>query len=138
MKDFILKLDKDRALRFGFRAMRMIKEKYKIEKLEELLKVEIEEIPGLVHAGLTRKDEDELSLEQVEDLLDDSIPDTYTMIEILTIVLSALAAHMGVEIDVKKQVADALDEVKEELAEKTEKKAPKRKIPSTRKRKKQH
>ena len=130
MKDYILDLDKPRELRFGFKALRRIREKFGNKSMSDLMNIEVDEIPILILQGI-RWEEKELTLEQVEDLLDAAIPKKYTVLGLTTIVLEALAAHMG--IDTKKVIADDLEKKK-----KKETQQVKGKIPSTKKQKKQH
>ena len=133
MKNYTLELDKSRELRFGFKALRAIREKFGDKSIDQLLNIKVDEIPVLVMAGL-KWDEKELTLDKVEDLLDAAIPERYTILEVTTLVLEALAAQMGV--DVKKVPAGVMkkEEKKAEVA--TEKKQVTETIPSTKKQKK--
>ena len=140
MKDYILNLDKPRELRFGFKATRTIRQKFGERSLESLLNIKWDEVPVLVWAGL-KWDDKQLTVERVEDLLDDVIPKEYTIIEITNITLEALAAHMGIE-SKKGKADDSKTETKETEAVKPEetteeKQQPAMVIPSTKKQKKQ-
>ena len=128
MKEYILNLDKPRELRFGFKSLRAIREKFGNKSLSELMNIEVDEIPVLVLHGLAW-DEKALTLDQVEDLLDAAIPKKYTVLGITTLILEALAAQMG--IDTKKVIADNQE------AEKKKKQQITKKTPSTKQRKKQ-
>ncbi len=128
MKEYILDLDKPRELRFGFKSLRAIREKFGNKSLSELMNIEVDEIPVLVLHGLAW-DEKALTLDQVEDLLDAAIPKKYTVLGITTLILEALAAQMG--IDTKKVIADNQE------AEKKKKQQITKKTPSTKQRKKQ-
>ena len=128
MKEYILDLDKPRELRFGFKPLRAIREKFGNKSLSELMNIEVDEIPVLVLHGLAW-DEKALTLDQVEDLLDAAIPKKYTVLGITTLILEALAAQMG--IDTKKVIADNQE------AEKKKKQQITKKTPSTKQRKKQ-
>ena len=137
MKDYILDLDKPRELRFGFKALRMIREKFGDRNIDQLLSVKVDEIPSLILPGLKWEDSS-LDLNKVEDLLDDAIPKKYTILGLTTIVLEALAAQMGV--DVKSKEEDKGDS-KKDSAGGTKKEAEKKKevtklIPSTKTQKK--
>jgi len=147
MKDFILELDRSRMLRFGFKAHRLIKSKFKLKNLEELTKIDIEDIPDFVCFGLLWEDE-KLTQESVEELLDKYIP-PYSMIEIMMMVLDALAAHLGIQFALtddlaeltegKKALADEPEKVVEDPAEKKvkeKKKGPKKVITSKNRQKK--
>lgn len=129
MKSYALDLDKPRGLRFGFKALRMIREKFGDRSIDQLLNIKVDEIPALVLAGLKWEDK-ALTLDKVEDLLDAAIPEKYTILDTTTIVLEALAAQMGVDIDSKKDEADGTKKkaVTKPQAKKT--------IPSTKKPKK--
>jgi len=128
VKEYILDLDKPRELRFGFKSLRAIREKFGNKSLSELMNIEVDEIPVLVLHRLAR-DEKALTLDQVEDLLDAAIPKKYTVLGITTLILEALAAQMG--IDTKKVIADNQE------AEKKKKQQITKKTPSTKQRKKQ-
>lgn len=135
MKDYILDLDKPRELRFGFKATRLIRQKFGDRNMDQLLNIKVDEIPVLAWAGLKWED-NALTIERVETLLDEAIPKTYTIMKVTEIILEALAAQMGVES--KKAKAGVLA-VKAETTEAAaeEKKQPKKTTPSTKKRKKQ-
>lgn len=122
MKDYVLELDKPRALRFGFKAMRAIREKFGDRSFAELMSLKLDEIPQLVLIGLKWEDK-QITIDEIEDLLDESIQ-KYPILDVTNCVLEALAAHMGV--DVKKVAADVLEKgaekVKEVIAEEKDKK----------------
>lgn len=129
MKDFILDLDKPRELRFGFKAMREIRAKFGNRSLDQLMNIKVEEIPKLVWAGLKWEDKT-LTVEQVENRLDDAIPKKYTIMKITEFVLEALAAQMG--IDIKKTEAGNRKKKEEAKKEKPKVKPEAKKvIPST-------
>lgn len=137
MKDYILDLDKPRELRFGFKASRMIRQRFGERSLDSLLNIKWDEVPVLVWAGL-KWDDKQLTVEQVEDLLDDAIPKKYTILEVTNTTLTALAEHMGIES--KKAKADETEKKTEKAKPETmaEKKTePTEVIPSTKKQKKQ-
>jgi hypothetical protein len=134
MKDYILELDKPRELRYGFKALRMIRQKFGDRNLDQLQNIKMDEIPSLAWAGLKWADS-ALTVERVEDMLDEAIPKKYTIMAVTTMILEALAAQMGVEIPspLKKALAG---EPAEKAAEKTSRPQPKKTIPSTKKQKK--
>ena len=127
MKAHTLELDKTRTLRFGFKSMREIRQKFGEKNLDQLLAIKVDEVPALAFYGLKHEDKD-LTLERVEELLDDVIPEKYTILKATEIIINALADQMGIE--TKKGKAGDKSE---------EKKAPKVKetIPSSKKQKKQ-
>ena len=127
MKSHILNVDKPRELRFGFKALRDIREKFGDRSIEQLLNIKVDEIPVLVLAGLKWEDKD-LTLDVVEDLLDAAIPKTYTILGVTTLVLEALADQMG--------VASKKDEADGTKKEPEKKQQNKMMIPSTKKQKK--
>ena len=135
MKDYILKLDKDRELRFGFKAMRAIRTKFGDRSLDQLMNIKVDEIPILAHAGLKWND-NALTIEQVENLLDDAIPKTYTILGITNLILEALAGQMGVELPKKVKAGDQGVKAEKPEAATEEKKQPKKTTPSTKKQKK--
>ena len=137
MKDHILELDKSRTLRFGFKAMRTIRNKFGDKSLDQMMNIQVDEIPYLAWAGLKHED-NALTVEQVEDLLDEAIPKKYTIMKVTELILGALSAQMGVELPKKVKAGDL-----EVITEKTEmevvteeKKQPTKTIPSTKKQKK--
>ena len=138
MKDHILELDKSRTLRFGFKAMRTIRNRFGDRSLDQLMSIKVDEIPVLAWAGLTHEDK-ALTIEQVEDLLDAAIPEKYTILKVTELILGALASQMGV--DTKKVKAGAPIVTAEVEVEKPEtateeKTQPTKTIPSTKKQKK--
>jgi len=128
MKDYILDLDRPRELRFGFKAVRDIRKRLGERSIESLINLKWDEVPILVWAGLKHEDK-QLTVEKVEDLLDDSIPKNHTIMAVTNIAFEAFADHMGLEL--KKVKAD--DQETEKVAEK---KKPTKTIPSTKKQKK--
>ena len=96
-REYILDLDKPRELRFGFKALRMIRQKFGDKNLDQLMNMKIDEIPALVYAGLKWQDST-LTEERVESLLDEAIPQKYSIMEIIQIITSALTAHLGVDL----------------------------------------
>lgn len=133
MKEHILELDRPREIRYGFRSLKMIGKAFGEDVgIEQLMEIKMHQIPDLVYPGLAWEDK-ELTVDKVMDLLDASIPEKNTMIGITTVALEALAAHMGVEIDIKKTIASALEEAEKEAeaeAKKSKKKDPKSTFPS--------
>ena len=96
MKIYSLDLDKIRELRFGFKSLAIIHQKWPGRHLEALLQMDVHEMPWIAHAGLVWA-ENALTVEQVIDLLDEAIPKKYTITGAMTLILEALAAHMGVD-----------------------------------------
>ena len=136
MKDYILNLDRPRELRFGFKALRLIRQKYGNRSVDQLMNIHIDELPPVIWAGLKWEDS-KLTEEQVENLLDDAIPKKYKIMEILEMTMMAFADHMGVPAP-KKAPADDLKKTKKPITEvKTEEKEqPTETIPSMKKQKK--
>ena len=140
MKSYILDLDRERELRFGFKATRLIRQKFGNRNLDALMNIKVDEVPILVWAGLKWEDK-QLTLEQVEDLLDDAIPQKYTILKVTGIVLDALATQMGIEPKKAKAGAPVVEKKKAEnpkpeVAETEEKNQPTETTPSTKKQKK--
>lgn len=102
MKDYILSLDKPRKLKFGFKATRLINEKFKDRDLSKLVEFAQDEFIYLAWAGLIWEDES-LTEEKVEELLDATIGEEYSQTDIATIVADAMTAHSGAA-PVKKKV----------------------------------
>ena len=95
MREYILELDRPRKLKFGFKAIRLIREHFGEKDVSDLLNMKVDEMPIIAWAGLIHEDPD-LTIEKVEDLLDGSIPERYTVVEIVNILAEALADHFGV------------------------------------------
>lgn len=103
MDKHILDLDKPRRLRFGFKATRLIREKFGSKKdLTNILDVHVDEVPFFAWAGLVWEDES-LTPEKVEELIDETIPDKYKMIDIVNIVIKAIVEQMGIPSEKKKK-----------------------------------
>lgn len=102
MTDHVLHLDKPRRLKFGFKAIRLLKEKFKDIALEDLWKLEIPQMIPVIKIGLAWEDED-ITEEEVERLIDEQIPERYTVVKILEIVTAALIDHIGAEKGEKKK-----------------------------------
>lgn len=133
MKDHILDLDKPRELRYGFKAIRKIRQKFGNKKLEDLMKMNVDEAPVLAWAGLTH-DDPKLTVEKVEQLLDNQIPKRYKLIQILEIVMGAISDQMGVPVPTEEEKKK---NEKNSEAGKEERKQPAKKIPSKKSVKKQ-
>jgi len=116
MTEHILNLDKPRKLKFGFKASRLLKEKFKDKDIEALSNMSVHEFPIIAWCGLVWEDES-LTPERVEEIIDEKIPDEYTVTGIIELLSNAIMDHMGVD----------LKKLKEE-AEKDEKKKKKRKV----------
>ncbi len=96
MDAHILDLDKPRKLKFGFGALKEIKKKYGQDKtMAEVMSVEFVEIPYFAWVGLMWED-NELTAEKVEDLIDEAIPEKYTVFDIVAIVTTAMYDQTGV------------------------------------------
>lgn len=147
-KDYFLDLDRPRELRFGFKAARIIRQKFGNRTADQIfMNLHMDEVPTIVYAGLLWQD-DKLTLNRVEILLDESVPKKYTMMDITDIALGALADHMGVpqkekpqEEKGKKASADNLKKTEKTKLDvkkriKAEEKKPIETIPSTKKQKK--
>lgn len=112
MEAHILDLDKPRKLHYGFKAIRIIREKYGGEKeLTDVLEINIDEIPFFAYAGLVREDET-LTPEKVEELIDTAIPDKYRVLDIINIIAKAVADQMGVKPEKKKKKTPSRTTVK--------------------------
>jgi len=96
MKDYILNLDKPRKLKFGYKASRLMREKFGNKDFADIGIKNIDDMPVIAWCGLVWEDPD-LTVEKVEELLDEKISDEFTVVGSMTIIISALAAHMGVK-----------------------------------------
>lgn len=102
MKEHMLNLDRPRKLHYGFKALRIIKEKYGENKdLTDVMNASLDEIPFFAYAGLI-KDDEKITVEKVEELLEETIPEKYTVLDIIFIITAAIADHVGVKVGKKK------------------------------------
>lgn len=100
MKEYILNLDRPRRLRFDFKAIRVLREKYAGKELADLMDVALDELPVFAWAGLTWEDP-ALTPEQVETMLNEKIGTELTIAGVAQIIADAVAAHAGVEAEKK-------------------------------------
>ena len=112
MKEHILKLDKDRELRFGFKAMREIETAFGNRSIDQILSMKFGEVPKLVMIGL-KWDDKNLTEDQVCTLLDAQIPKAYTIVAITEAVFNALAEQMGIEKVTKEELEKEEDSKKD-------------------------
>jgi hypothetical protein len=96
MNEFILKLDRPRRLRFDFKAIRTLRERYAGKELTDLLDVAFNELPTFAWAGLIWEDQ-ALTPEQVEMMINEKIGVEYTIAGVAEIIAGALATHAGIE-----------------------------------------
>lgn len=106
MDDFILKLDRPRKLKFGFKANRLLTEKYGDKEIWDLKRLALQEFVFFAWAGLIWEDET-LTVEKVEELLDASIGEEYSQFDIIMMITSAMSAHIGTE-PAKKKVKEEI------------------------------
>lgn len=96
MKDFILDLDRPRKLKFGFKAIRLIREKFGDREISDIMNMKVDEMSTIAWAGLIHE-EPELTVERVEGLLDEKIGEDYTVMDIIGILVEAIAEQIGIE-----------------------------------------
>jgi len=92
---YVLNLDKPRRLKFGFKAIRLIREQFGDKDISELINMKLDELPKVVWAGLVWEDES-LTVEKVEELIDEKVPDEYRVIDIVEVVMKAMTDQIGV------------------------------------------
>ncbi|UCD57871.1 MAG: hypothetical protein JSV16_01810 [Candidatus Hydrogenedentota bacterium] len=102
MKDYILNLDRPRKLKFGFKADRLLTEKYGEKEVWDLKTIALQEFVFFAWVGLLWEDES-LTVEKVEALLDEKIGVEYSQFDIIMLITDALMAHLGTEA-IKKKV----------------------------------
>ena len=96
MKEYVLNLDRPRRLRYDFKALRALRERYAGKQLADFMDMAIEELPYFAWAGLIWEDP-ALSPDSVEAMLNDKVGIEYTIAGVAEIIASALAAHAGLE-----------------------------------------
>lgn len=103
MKDYILELDRPRKLKYGFKAIRLIREKYGGKKeLTDFMEMGLDEMPYFAWVGLVWEDKS-LTPEKTEELIDDKIPDKYKVLDIINIISNAIVEQMGIKTEKKKK-----------------------------------
>ena len=101
MDAHIFDLDKPRKLKFGFGALKELKKKYGKEKsLTDILSVGLDEIPFWAWVGLVWEDK-ELTTKRVEELIDEAIPEKYTLLGVADLIANAILDQMGMKIKKK-------------------------------------
>jgi len=102
MSDYILNLDKPRKLKFGFQATKLLEDKFDKKQLdaEMIQNMQISEFTYFIWAGLVWEDA-ELTEEKLIELLDEKIPETYTIVSLINIVAGAFMDHLGVSVKKK-------------------------------------
>lgn len=91
--EFWLELDRRRPLKFGFKALRLVRERLGDKELTDLQNMSPVEMPVVVWAGLSA-DDPTLTVEKTEELLDSAIPECYTVTGIIKILGDAILAHL--------------------------------------------
>jgi hypothetical protein len=95
MREFILNLDRPRRLKFGFKAIRLIREKFGGREISDLMNMKVDEMSTIAWAGLIHEDEG-LTAEKVEALLDEKIGKDYSVMDVIGILVAAIAEQVGV------------------------------------------
>jgi len=109
VKDFVLKLDRPSRLKFGFKAIRRIREKFGDREISDLMNMKVDEMSTIAWAGLIHEDA-ELTVERVEGLLDEKIGQDYTVMDVIGILVEAIAEQVGLE----KKTVDSIISTPEE------------------------
>jgi len=91
-----IKLDRERKLKYGFKALRLLRQQFSASIQEVLQNISIDEMPRFVWAGLIWEDPS-LTIERVEELLDEKVPDVYTPLQIVKLVYDAMFHQLGLE-----------------------------------------
>lgn len=96
MKDFVLNLDRPRRLKFGFKAIRLIREKFGDRDIADLMNMKVDEMPIVAWAGLVHEDEG-LTAEKVEALIDEKIGKDYSVMDVIGILIEAISEQIGAQ-----------------------------------------
>lgn len=96
MKEWTLDLDRPRRLRYDFKAIRRLRERYVGKEMGDLMEVAVDELPFFAWAGLVWEDPT-LTPEAVENLLDEAIGKTLTVAGAAETIAGAMVAHIGME-----------------------------------------
>jgi hypothetical protein len=94
MREFILNLDRPRRLKFGFKAIRLIREKFGDREVSDLMNMKVDEMSTVAWAGLIHEDQ-ELTAEKVEALLDEKVGKDYSVMDVIGILVEAIAEQVG-------------------------------------------
>lgn len=91
-----IKLDRERKLKYGFKALRLLRQRYSASIQEVLQNISVDEMPVFVWAGLIWEDPS-LTIERVEELLDEKVPHEYTPLQIVELVYDAMFHQLGLK-----------------------------------------
>ncbi len=101
MDAHILHLDKPRKLKFAFRALKEVQKKYGQDKsMSEVMRQDMDQIPYFAWVGLVWEDS-ELTVERVEELIEDAIPERYTVIGLMEFITKAIIEQTGFQVKKK-------------------------------------
>lgn len=113
MPDYVLNLDRPRKLKFGFRACRLIREKFGDKEINQLLSMKVDEMPVIAWAGMVWDDKD-LTIEKAEEIIEEAILEGKTrIIDVINIVSACLIEQFGAQkktVSPTGSVSTALDE----------------------------
>lgn len=96
MREFVLNLDRPRRLRYDFKAIRTLRERYVGKELSDLMGLAIDELPVMAWAGLVWEDP-ALTPEVIETMLNEKIGVEFSIAGLAELIAGALAAHAGIE-----------------------------------------
>jgi len=92
--EYTITLDRERKLKYGFKALRLLRQRFSAPVEDVLQNISVDQIPAFIWAGLIWEEPD-LRVERVEELLDEKVPEKYTMLQITEIVSAAMTSHLG-------------------------------------------
>lgn len=102
MTEYVLNLDRPRKLIFGFRACRLIREKFGDKEVDEILNMKVDEMPLIAWAGMVW-DDPNLTPEKAEEIIEGAIFEGKTrIIDVINTLSACLAEQFGAQ---KKTIA---------------------------------
>jgi hypothetical protein len=116
MKEWLLNLDRPRRLRFDFKAIRALRERYAGKDLPDLMNLAFDELPYFAWVGLVWEDP-ALTPAAVEMMLNENIGIELTIAGVAETIAGALAAHTGIEPGKKAMSSDDAQERSESQPE---------------------
>ena len=97
MADYVLALDRPRRLKFGFRACRLIREKFGDKEINEILNMKVDEMPVIAWAGMVWEDSN-LTPEKAEEIIEAAIFEGKTrIIDVISTLSACLAEQFGAQ-----------------------------------------
>jgi hypothetical protein len=97
MTEHVLNLDRPRKLKFGFRACRLIREKFGDKEINDLLSMKVDEMPVIAWAGMVWDDVN-MTAEKAEEIIEQAIFEEKTrIIDVINTISACLIEQFGAQ-----------------------------------------